>query len=322
MTANEADTKATETKRNEWKVLIVLALSLLVMEVLVRNFAGSLSVDLRNTLITPESASRIARADDADCKVLVVGNSLARCGVDLKLLGQNSDWLPNSEGAHVRAELFAPDSSSVIQWSWGLKRYFQNTGSYPDTILLFTGRTHLLDVRTMPETLGAYYVGTRDLGEAYNSMRDSEESLRVLLGAGSHLLANRDRIRPRIGYSYLPGFLTAWPTLTVGAGNGDDVKEEQPQEAGTESLERLIATARKMNSKLHVISVPLPEPYQIPDEVLRLLAETDTPFHDLSTLPGITPSQFPDGYHLDEAGSAIFTRAILDALRRDLPSSQ
>lgn len=317
MTTNEAHTNAEKPQRNEWKVLLVLALSLMVMEGLVRSFAGSLSVDLRNTLVTPETAARIARAADTDRTVLVVGNSLARCGVDLEMLSQDTGWVPDGKGQRIQAELFAPDSSSVIQWNWGLKRYFENTGSHPDVILLFTGRTHLLDLPTMPETLGAYYVGAPDLGEAYKSMQGSEDALRVLLGATSHLLANRDRVRPRIGYSYLPGFEAAWVTLTVGTDSGTETTDRQPQDAGTASLERFIETAREMGSELHVFSVPLPDAYQVPEPVLHVLAETNTPFHDFSALQGITPGQFPDGYHLDEAGSEIFTRALLDSMRGD-----
>ena len=318
MTANEAHTNPGQPQRNEWKVLLVLGVCLLATEGMVRSFAGSLSIDLQNTLLLPETAARIARAPDADRTVLVVGNSLARCGVDLEILSQDTGWLPDGEGQGLQAELFTPDSSSVIQWDWGLKRYFGNTGSHPDVILLFTARTHLCDMPTMPETLGAYYVGTRDLGEAYASMPGSEESLRLLLGAGSHLLANRERVRPRIGYSYLPGFEAAWPTLTAGPDAGIETADRKPQDIGTESLERFIATAREMGSELHVFSVPMPDAYRIPEPVLRVLADTNTAFHDLSDLPGITPERFPDGYHLDEAGSEIFTRAILDALRREM----
>lgn len=314
MTANEDHTNAGKPKRNEWKVLLVLVLSLLLMEAFVRCFAGSISIDLRNTLATPKTATRIANAPDEVQTVLVVGNSLARCGVDLELLSQGLGQPENGQTHSVEVELFAPDASSVTQWNWGLKRYFANTGSYPDVIILLTGRVHLLDLPTNPETLGAYFVGASDLGEAFKSMKNSEDASRLLLGATSHLLANRDRVRTRIGYSYLPGFEVAWPTLTTGNDDGGETTTSEPQNATTKSLERFIATAKESGSDLHVFSVPMPDSYQIPRPVLRLLTETDTPFYDFSSLSGINPKQFPDGYHLDEAGAEIFTQAILKSL--------
>ena len=314
MTANEAHTNVHKQERNEWKVLLVLALSFVLMEALVRCFAGSLSVDLRNILATRQTASRIGNAHDDVQTVLVVGNSLARCGVDLPLLGDDTGWPPDDKRQGVDVELFTPDGSSVAQWDWGMKRYFANAGVRPDVILLLTGRVHLLDLPASPETLGAYYVGTPDLGGAMNSMEGSEDAVRLLLGATSHLLANRDRVRTRIGYSYLPGFEIAWPSLTAMSLNGVEASDWQPEMASTESLERLIATARRMGSDLHVISVPMPEPYDLPETVIRCLERSDTPYHNLSSLPGIGAASFPDGYHIDEPGARAFTQTILRSL--------
>lgn len=312
MTTNEAHTNADKPKRNEWKVLLVLVLALLLLEALVRCFAGSLSLDLHNILETPKTATRIASAPKDVRTVLVVGNSLARKGVDLALLSQNTAW----SGFTIEPEIFAPDGSSVVQWDWGMKRYFANTDSHPDIILLFTGRVHLLDLQTSPETLGAYYVGIPDLIEALKSMPGSEDALCLFLGRTSHLLANRDRVRTRIGYSYLPGFEAVWPALTAANEAEPEATGGQSPDASTASLARLIATTKEMGSELHVFSVPMPDAYEMPLPVLQLLEKTNTPFQDFSALPGITPDRFPDHYHLDETGAKIFTRAILTSLQR------
>ena len=57
MAANIYAEIAPKPQRREWKVLLVLALFLLVMETLVRCFAGKLSLDVRNTIETPRSRS-------------------------------------------------------------------------------------------------------------------------------------------------------------------------------------------------------------------------------------------------------------------------
>gem|GEM_PF-7100270 len=323
---NEAHTAPEKAKRSEWKVVLVLAMSFLLLEGLVRSFAGSLSLDLLNILATPDTAARITAAPEEVRTVLVVGNSLSRCGVDLKQLGGGGGWPQDPGKLRTQAELFAPDGSSVAQWDWGVKRYFANAGSRPDVILLLTGRVHLLDQPVSPETLGAYFVGSPDLLDAARSMRSHEDSISLVLGAGSHLLANKDRVRTRIGYSYLPGFEAAWPVLTAGRDIGPKATQAEPSgddasAAGSvEALRRLISTAREMGAELHVISVPMPEGYQVAAPVRRLLAETRTPFHDLAVVPGITPDLFPDHYHLGEAGAKLFTEAILNSLGKGSPA--
>lgn len=315
-------------KRNEWKVVLVLVMSFLLLEGLVRNFAGSLSLDLLNIIATPETAARIAAAPEEVRTVLVVGNSLSRSGVDLKQLGGGGGWPQDGKKLRTQAELFAPDGSSVAQWDWGVKRYFANAGSHPDVILLFTGRVHLLDQPVTPETLGAYFVGAQNLLAAARSMRSNDDAISLVMGATSHLLANKDRVRTRIGYSYLPGFEAAWPVLTAGKDIGPKAAQAEPSGGGgdpsdagsVEALRRFIATAREMGAELHVISVPMPEGYQVAAPVLRLLAETNTPFHDLAVVPGITPDLFPDHYHLGEAGAELFTEAILNSLEKGFPA--
>ncbi len=325
---NEVHTGADKPKRNEWKVVLILVMSLLLLEGLVRNFAGSLSLDLLNIIATPRTSARITAAPEEVRTVLVVGNSLSRSGVDLKQLSEGGGWAQDGKKTRTEAELFAPDGSSVVQWNWGVKRYFANRDAHPDVILLFTGRMHLLDLPVTPETLGAYFVGPRDLPAAARSMRDGDDSLSLLLGATSHLLANKDRVRTRIGYSYLPGFEAAWPVLTSGGGAAATQTEPSQgdggdaSDAGTvEALKGFIATARQMGSELHVISVPMPEGYQVAAPVRRLLEKEGIPLHDLSVVPGITPDLFPDHYHLGEAGAKLFTGAILDSLKKRIPAS-
>lgn len=311
MTANISAEIASKTQRLEWKVLLVLALFLLVMETLVRCFAGKLSLDVRNTIETPKIAARFASAPDEEQTVLVVGNSLARCGLDTSQLGRNTGWTHNRKARTISTEIFAPDASSVVQWNWGIRRYFANPGSHPDVILIFTGRNHLTDLPTSPEALGAYYVGKSDLGEALKSMQSGEQAIDLAIGASSQLFANRYRIRPRICYPYLPGFKVAWPALTEVRDTNTAALGQASKPVGTKSLERLIRTVKNMGSELHVISVPMPEPYTLPQPVLQLLEEAEIPYHNLSSVPGIEISNFPDGYHLDESGARIFTRALL-----------
>jgi len=327
---NEAHTGTDKPKRNEWKVVLLLLMSFLLLEGLVRNFAGSLSLDLLNIIATPKTAARITSAPEDVRTVLVVGNSLSRSGVDLKQLSEGDGWPQDGKKLRTQAELFAPDGSSVAQWDWGVKRYFANSGARPDVILLFTGRVHLLDQPVTPETLGAYFVGAQDLPAAARSMRGNDDAISLVVGATSHLLANKDRVRTRIGYSYLPGFEAAWPVLTAGRDIGPKATQPEPSkegadpsDAGTvEALKRFIATARSMGSELHVISVPMPEGYQVAAPVRRLLAETKTPLHDLAVVPGITPDLFPDHYHLGPAGAKLFTEAILKSLRQGSAAGQ
>ena len=289
--------------RVEWKVICSLILVIGLLEVGMRGFGDNLSKDLKHFGELPSAAKRLSEVEP-DQRLLIVGNSLARAGLDAGLVRQE----------YPGAEFFHPDSSSITEWAWGTGRYFWDAGAPPGKLWIVTARPHLLDSIVNPEKLGVYFVGRGDLLEAMSSREGHDSAIRLLLGHFSALLANRDRVRPILGYKFFPGFESAWPQLVVPAMVGGGNKPENG--LGTaNSLRRLIERARKSGTKVTVIAIPMPDDYEIPTVVNDLLNEFQVPLIDLSSLEGLGKHSFPDGYHLDSDGARKTTVELLQRLR-------
>ncbi|MDF1852684.1 MAG: hypothetical protein P1U85_17740 [Verrucomicrobiales bacterium] len=292
-------------KTREGKVVLFLLLALLLLEIGARSFEERLSADLAHFSELPQAADRL-REGSRDGSVLVIGNSLAREGIDTERMRE----------AFGNVEFFHPDGSSVVEWSWGLRRYFLSQGSIPDRILVITARSHLVDHVVAPEKLGAYLVGDENIGSALESLDNHEATARFLLGRVSHLFANRSRVRPLIGYRFLPGFEEAWPLL-ASAGMEAQLAIEGEEALVSRSLvalPRLVAFAKKSGSELIVVKIPMVADYDLPDDVVEILESNEIRLIDLSDLDGISESSFRDGYHLNREGASITTKALLDAL--------
>lgn len=288
-------------KGEEWKVLMALGLLILCLEMGARAFGSSLSKDLRHLESLPAAAERL-RESGRD-GLLIVGNSLAREGIDGTTVGQD----------YPLVERFHPDSSAIVEWRWGLGRYFLQEGAVPAEIWLVTGRSHLAGSLVTPEKLGAYFVGHSQIAEALRSLPGTEERLRFVAGYGFRLMGIRERVRPLVGYRFFPGFEAAWPELVKGrAPDPQEEKGKAPQ--NLESLERFLAISRQRDIVVTVILVPLPERYGLPHQVEQLLDEAGVRVIDLTQVPGLSRTHFPDGYHLNSEGARLTTEELLKAL--------
>lgn len=304
-----------EQKGQEWKVLLVLVLIIVGLEGVFRGLETRLSADVRHLRSLPELAGQIRSRGAREETTLIVGNSLARRGIDQEKLKTGLQSAARAETS-VFVDFFVPDASSVTEWSWGLRRYFGNEGIDLRRIIVITGKRHLLDRPGDPETLGAYFVGRGDLPDALKATGSHEDAIRLFLGNLSHTAANRDRIRPLVGYRFLPGFEEAWPRLIV-AGY-EATMDRLGESAGLwelNSLRRLLDQAAELKAELLVVAVPLPETYQLPENLAQFLADENVTIIDLSTIPGVNDANFPDGYHLDREGAATFTEALLRFLQ-------
>jgi hypothetical protein len=288
--------------KTEWKVLASLVALLLLMEVGVRAFETRLSKDLAHLREMPEAAERLKEGDGN--KILIVGNSLARHGIDRKLLAKG---LENKGYGKVQVEAFNPDATGITEWYYGLRRYFLNRGAIPDRIVLVTGRTHLLDVPVVPERLGAFYVDRTDVKEAVLlDLRSVESAARFFLARVSGLFANRARIQPYIFYNYLPEY-----TQTIQEMNDQRKMMVEASELivkqQTSALSRLLKVAQSNGIDVAVVAIPMRVPYELPKTVSDEIGDLGASLLDLSQIPGIAETNYFDGYHLDAEGARQVT---------------
>lgn len=295
--------------KTEIKVILAVVAALLMGEVGARLFEPRLSADIRQILGFEEFPQKIAESRaEGQTIVLVLGNSLARSGVDEVTLEAG---LRKKGWARPKIFYLTPDASGVNEWTAAYRKIFPGSGAIrPDLLILVTGPGHLLDhpVRS-PERLAAYHASRKDRVKIFCEWLNSEsERCRFLLASVSRLFVIRERVRPLLFYDLVPGYEVTARQLNQAVGQGI----RDPSEAGGTAVRfRMLLDSLDLPAKRVVLAAaPLPEIYQIPDVVLEAASERGiTVFQEVAGV-GLPPEAFPDGYHLGAEFSDEFTSRL------------
>jgi hypothetical protein len=295
--------------KNEFKILLCLACLLLLLEAGARVFETRLSKDVQHLRELPAQAEKIRTAGKDVFKVLVLGNSLARCGVDVALL---TTELKQQLQREVVVAVMHPDGSRIEQWTYGYRRYFEQTGAVPDVVLLITGRLHLTDQPPDVSDMGAFYVSNKDVPVFMRSSKvGGEDAARFFAARSSALLAHADRVQPLLFYRFVPGYEGTAGRINRSKRSDSPLPPTQGLEPTCETLKFLANTLKSTGARLVIASVPMPEPYDLPGTVLgTVLGAHALLINTGRTLP-LLPDLFPDHYHLDELGAEQLTKVIV-----------
>ncbi|MCW0217149.1 MAG: hypothetical protein OJI67_02390 [Prosthecobacter sp.] len=302
---------------NETKVLLVLACVLGVLELGARVFEGKLSKDVNHIRSFPSVAATLKAAPKERLKVLIIGNSLSRDGLDKKLLKTE---LAKLSGREVELAAMHPDASNISQWYYGYRRYFDQTDSIPDLIFLGTGRSHLLDAPAESDRLSAFYVSLSDLPQLLKEQAGDVEAIsKAILARTSLLFAHRARVQPLLFYNLVPGYTETTQTIAV---RREPLKVEAesalvPASEHCVTFEELLKTVHAKKSQVMVVAIPMTEPYVLPPCVLESARKENAPVLDAGAAMRFDASHFPDGYHLDASGAAEFTEKLLEVISKN-----
>lgn len=308
---------------NESRVLVALLVLIALMETGARLFETRLSKDVGHIRSLPQVAARLRAAPPARFKVLILGNSLSRDGFDLSLL---RPALARLSGREVELAAMHPDGSSIAEWYYGYRRYFDQAGARPDLVLIGTGRGHLLDPALEPDRLAAFYASGRDFSDLLQRLDGGVESAaKAVCARASMLFAHRNRVQPLLFYNFVPGYTETASAISVqrpvpAAGQG-----ASPADGEAGLFTALLDTLRAAGTRVVVAAIPVPAAYELPETVLRQAAARQVPVIREGSRLAIDVRHFPDGYHLDADGSAQFTRMLLQQLQAQpalFPSSR
>lgn len=273
-------------------MIAVVAASLLAAELGMRAIEDRLSADVAHIRSAPAVAGKVDGT-------LALGNSLLREGVDLEALG----GLP----------AYHPDGTCIQEWAYGFRRYF---AAGTDRLLLFTGRTHLRDLGPRPTPLGRYYCATGDIPTYLR--RDGsglEVMVEFLLARCSTAFAQRKRIHPRVFTAIIPHYQTALREMNA---RRNATRADRAVAWTYGDLDLLLRSA----GETVIVTVPSPEPYDLEPEIVALAERHGATVLDIADdIDGITPAHFPDGWHLDAEGRAIYTAYLARTLSLKSPGS-
>lgn len=294
-------------KKKELFVVGALLAALLGLEICARIFEIRLSKDVAHIRSLPAEAERLREAPGGALKVLILGNSLARCGVDQAVLSQRLRGMTKRE---VAISVMHPDGSRVEEWHYGYRRYFDQTGAAPDVVLLCSGRLHLVDGLDDLDSVAAFYTSWRDMPDFMGRENLGVGAIcQATVARLSALFAHRRRVQPLVFYNAMPRYE---PTVNlIGRVRSLQASGEVEERAlHCENFAGLADTVRLSGGQVLLLQVPLPEAYELPSRVLETAQEKGVRVlrADLS-VPG---ERFPDGYHMDAQGAAHWTHWLLD----------
>jgi len=302
---------STSSFKRELKIVFFVAAVLLGSEVLLRYTESRLSLDIAHIRSAPVVATRLERGEGR--RLLLMGNSFLREGVVRdELEGKLSEKLE----APVKIGTYHPDGTSVQEWRYAFRRYFVRPGLLPDVLIIFTGRTHLRDPPFRPVALGAFYCSDEDVPEVLRHRAGSvDEVCKFLFARWSVVFANRERVRPRFFSKIIPGYQEALQLMS---------EEKNRRLLGVETVptfqdfEGLLQTAKMAGIEIILAPVPAQEPYELDGGVIDLAERYGAGVLDSGEVLGITADNFPDGWHLDHEGAALFTGRLTEELERML----
>lgn len=290
----------------ELRAVIALLIALLGLEAAARVFEARLSKDVAHLRSLPMEAARLRDAPAARLKVLILGNSLAREGLDREQLRLG---LEAKLGRPVVLAAMHPDGSRIEEWHYGYRRYFDQVGARPDLVLLCTGRAHLLDGLRDLDAVAAFHVSWRDLPDFVREQNLGVEAIcQVAAARVSCLFAHRRRVQPLLFYHWMPRYE---PTVNLiqSVGQGAARRSAAPAETARAFL-GMLQTCRAAGTRVALLPVPLPEAYELPAAVAEAAQAGGATV--VGPPPRLPAERFPDGYHLDAEGARMWTSALLE----------
>lgn len=295
-------------KKKEFFVVGALLAALLGLEICARIFEIRLSKDVAHIRSLPAEAKRLREAPEGTFKVLILGNSLARCGVDQAVLSRR---LREMTRRPVAISVMHPDGSRVEEWHYGYRRYFDETGAAPDVLLLCSGRLHLVDGLDDLDSVAAFYSSWRDLpGFMWRENLGVGAMCQASLARFSALFAHRRRVQPLVFYNGVPRYEATVNLIGRVRSSHTSGGGAPSREMNCENFARLADTVKASGGSFLLLQVPLPGAYELPSSVIETAKEKGV--HFLAAELSVPGERFPDSYHMDAEGASQWTNWLLD----------
>jgi len=301
--------------RQGWSILIVLLVALLLLEVATRKVLFRVSKDFSRFSTYPARAEELVQKPGL--RVALIGNSATQRGVDVQIL---KDAFAPYEVGSVDVDMFVADGSHIQTWYFMLERYFWNAKRKPDLFVFnFSGNRGLADGEHIDiGRLAQFFTTTDDWQTLFASDLTSwSDRTEFVLSSGWATFAARQRIKDQALATVIPSYRDF--ATTVNDENQHHVSLRSPAEPATRqaehtALKRLLGRAKEEQSNLCFVSFPCRDAYQIPAESLELLHSDGIPYVDLRHVDHLTSDMYEDDIHLQEAGRAVYSRRLAQAL--------
>jgi hypothetical protein len=299
---------STSSFRTEAKVLCVVLLALAVCELGVRVFERRLSVDEKASVVSQQLA------EGEGLRVLVLGNSLVRDGVNERLLEEE---MRRQGVAPLRVERAYLMNTVINDWYYAFKHHFVDTGRLPDALVLCFAHHHLQDYAIQPATVARYYSGVRDLPQIFNEeVRDFDGRVEFLLYGWSASFAHRTNVQRRLLDLLIPHYREHAQRINDSLNNARAASEQQRVDYQPTylRLERLLKMAQDHNVSVILVAMPWQKPYTLDPRLEAISKAAGINLIDSRHVTQLGRENFNDEMHMNEAGAAIYSRFLAGVL--------
>lgn len=281
--------------------MIAVLTVLLAVEVGSRAIGSWLSQDVRNIRTIPRVALELSNS--REYKVLFLGNSLTRVGVDESVV--SAEFAKRGRKARV-ARVYL-DDTTINTWQYVFRQHFAKE-CRPDLLVVGFVDRQLEDLPADYRRLGGIAVNLRMLWEMSTvDAKDLDRRVELVLGYTFFSFSNAERVRHRVLDALVPGYRIISRTLNESA-----VRHRNSSVTGKSyfHLLRLMNAARENHVEVVLAAMPLPAQYSLEPELNSIIAAGEATLIDARKVEGLRPQMFFDGFHLDRKGAALFSRDL------------
>ncbi len=287
-------------------LILLLGLGLAVVDGLVRFLEAKVSGNLAHIAEIPQIIDQARQSREPS--LLLLGNSLTNNGTD-------AQFLQSSLQSSLVAKI-TPDATDLWDWQCILRHEVVAEGAGSIRTVVIGTAWHLLSDQAAvdPSRLGALFCRFADLSKpASIGLHTSADIGEFILARVSRTYALRDTLRNRL-------FKIAVPNYQKFAGEAAAAPAGSPgtsTSAATYTYARLEALAEQLRLSgvtLVILSMPIPEPYEIDPGLLELARQGKVVLRDYRVLPGIERASFIDSMHLGSDGRAVLSARLASDL--------
>ncbi len=314
----------------ETRVILVVLAFIFLLELIARIIAPTLDFDRENIYAFPETISQLEDAAESSGKPKVVfyGNSLMLHGLDQTLVKEELKGLsaPDIESAKV-----TPVGTAMLDWVYLYRRYFSAQDSHPDVLVVGFVAHHIHDQEAIKlRRLSRHFVSKQDLPLLWKTdLKDFHLITQSVLCNISALEGDQPEhqlgILQTLVADYKKGLnrnndlVSDWQQrLAQEAAQGNEDLATKETEETYQRMLRFITECKKHQVKVYFVPMPQPEIWDFNPEAQRLIEAKGMSVLDARSIPGMTPDDFSDGYHLGDSGKVKFSKWMAKQLSQHL----
>jgi len=291
----------------EFRVVLVVLAVLGVTELAFLTGKQRLSKDVEHLQSVPALAERFATTAGSGPKMLFLGNSLTRYGIDEQVFAES---FSQATGVSPRTLKIVPDNTAVADWFYVYRNQFAQPDRAPDVLVIGFEGGHLRDAPSRhTDRLAQFYCGWCNWPDLCRfDLPDFESQASFALAKCSALYGNRDRVTRRALDVLIPGYRAGMDRI-----NASLQSHAVPSTSAApryERLRELILDAQRQHVRVVLAAMPVPEHYEFDAELLAVVQQTGVELLDLRRVNGIEPAMFFDGLHMDADAARLYSRAL------------